>query len=132
MSNYYLKLLTSKHTGGWSRYKYPKSGQKTPLVEGPLVPCQNGYHVIRPRNLSLWIEQNVFSDIYLVKAIGETCDAGHKTVARQLKVIKRLCSVVEYKEMKYHWLIADGPKTYGECVRDFFAPRGLTINLPRY
>ena len=72
---------TSTHggTGGWRKGRWRS-------VRGPLVPCQNGLHLCREKDLLGWIAPT----LWLAEHDGELVDAGDKLVVRRARVVGRL------------------------------------------
>ena len=55
-------------------------------VEGPLVPCENGLHLCRERDLVGWLGP----EIWEVEYEGERVDADDKIVVRKARLIRKL------------------------------------------
>jgi hypothetical protein len=54
-------------------------------VEGPLVPCENGLHLVPAHRLIDWLG----AEIWEVETEGELIDAGNKWVARKARTTRR-------------------------------------------
>jgi len=71
---YFFKFICQdsrrRGTGGFTSYRWPIN-QWTKRINGELVLCRRGYHLLRPRDLRIWMFANPRywkAKLYLVKA----------------------------------------------------------------
>ena len=65
---------------------WPKPGVWTKPVDGKLVPCKNGYHVLKREQLVLWLG----SEIWEVEPDAEIIEDNDKCVTRRARLVNRL------------------------------------------
>lgn len=84
-----LNTNGSAHHGGNGKWSLPHDGQPgdwMPPILGPLVACQNGYHLCTIKQLLNWIGPAIHEAEYR----GERLDADDKTVVREPRLLKTL------------------------------------------
>ena len=57
-----------------------------PAIEGEIVPCENGYHLCRRRDLVTWLGPA----IYLAEYSGEVVEVDDKIVVRRARLVRKL------------------------------------------
>jgi hypothetical protein len=80
--------------GGNARWLLPKQnedgtwtpGEWMPGIEGKLVRCTNGYHVVDQRHLLEWLNARIFE----VEVDGEIINADDKHVCRKCRLVREL------------------------------------------
>ncbi len=88
----YYKFIDENNRGynGFDYTEYmPRDGQPgkpLPTVEGRIVPCENGYHACAPQFVSRWIS----AQLYEVELSGALVDAEDKTVASDMRIIRKV------------------------------------------
>ncbi len=73
-------------SGSWHLPKGKRPGKWMAPIEGPLVPCKNGYHLARETDLLEWLGPAIFE----VEYKGEMIEVSDKIVVRQARLI-RIC-----------------------------------------
>ena len=63
-----------------------KLGEWMPVIEGDLVPCENGYHLCRREDLIHWLGEV----IYEVEYRGEIVEDENKVVVREARITSKL------------------------------------------
>ena len=58
----------------------------TPPVKGELVPCVNGYHLVREKDLPRWIAR----DLFVAEHDGELVEDTDKVVVRRCRIVEHL------------------------------------------
>lgn len=90
---YYFKILQRDKIGTHTHYRWPKVGVWTKRIEGKLIPCKKGYHVLRPRDLKIWLRARLDNRhaLYLVEAeVSGRKTTSNKIVVRRARIVKRL------------------------------------------
>lgn len=80
--------------GGDARWNLPAQnedgfwvpGAWMPPIEGPLKPCKNGYHLCRPQDLVLWLNNSLYEAEYR----GELIECSDKVVVRECRLLRRV------------------------------------------
>jgi len=96
LRGYFFKILKHGRIAPYmTRFKWPRIGTWTLPIGGTLRNCQNGYHLLRPRDLCWWdklLEQiyHKESSLYLVETQGDVLEWGDKVVARKARLVKRI------------------------------------------
>ena len=57
-----------------------------PPIQGKLIPCLNGYHLMRVQDLSQWIAR----DLFVAEYEGEVLADGNKIVVRRARIVEHL------------------------------------------
>lgn len=78
--NYSWSLPTKNADGTWT------PGEWAPVIEGDLVPCENGYHLCKGKQLLEWLGPT----IYEAECDGEQIDSGNKIVVRKARLVRRI------------------------------------------
>ncbi len=93
MSEVYYKLLNRDGTTPLGHGKWPlpdgyQPGEWLPPIEGVLLPCMNGYHILTWDQLLtlFWNGEH----LYEIGVDGEVIDAGAKCVCRHARTIRRI------------------------------------------
>ena len=73
-------LPTKKKDGTW------KPGKWMPRVKGKLEPCENGYHICRPKDLVHWLDEAIFEVEYKGKIIKDD----DKCVVREARLLREI------------------------------------------
>lgn len=81
-----FKCLQKGRIGHYSHFKWPKVGVWVE-VEGPLSLCKNGIHLCRKKDLTEWLQAEIYEAEY---DGGERIDANNKIVVRKARLTKRL------------------------------------------
>ena len=84
MTTYYKTLRTGRR-GTHTEYVWPEPGTWTESVEGDLVACGNGYHVVTAEQLLGWISDEVWE----VEA-EDVQDGGDKAVCRRARLVRQV------------------------------------------
>jgi hypothetical protein len=93
----YFKVLTDDGrscNGGNAQWSLPiknddgtwTPGEWMPDIEGELVPCENGYHLCREKDLIYWLNKAIFEAEYG----GEIVEADDKIVVRRARLLRRI------------------------------------------
>ncbi len=85
MSDVLYKWLNGREATHVAGFRY-RLGAWQPEVEGELVACHNGYHLMRPEHLSRWIARDLFVAEYDPETVMECPD----------KVVVSRCRIVEH------------------------------------
>ena len=105
MTTYY-KLLNKDGTTpqGYGRWPLPKQngdpGEWLPPIEGKLVACKHGYHVLKFENLLEWPGPMLVE----VEVKGRAVRAGNKSVVRQARTMR---TVKEWNSKNLRLFVAD-------------------------
>ena len=89
-------------------------GQWMPALEGELVPCKNGYHVVTDVQAGRWLEQGV--EVWEVEVEGEVIDAGDKSVCRKARLTRKVGTFTEPRWKAYKEATAPAWKAYKEAI----------------
>ena len=88
-----FKVLNEDHrpaNGGTGEWNLPtdddRPGKWMPPIQGNLIPCQNGYHLCREKDLIEWLGPN----IYLAECRGDRIDESNKIIVREARLTKHL------------------------------------------
>ena len=73
-------LPSKRKDGTW------KPGKWMPAIKGDLVPCENGYHLCRKKDLLDWLGP----DIYEAEYKGKRIDNDNKIIVRQVRLLRRV------------------------------------------
>ena len=89
----YYKILKDGKScnGGSAEWFLPtkcKPGKWMPAVEGKLVPCQSGYHIVKADDILQWVVPD--AQIFEVEPRGRVQYAGDKGVCTSVRLIKQL------------------------------------------
>jgi len=63
-----------------------KLGEWMPVIDGELIPCENGYHLCRRGDLVEWFGETIWEAEYR----GEIVESDNKVVVREARVIRKL------------------------------------------
>lgn len=77
-------------------YKWPAVGEWTPPVDGQVVACSNGFHLVTADNLHHWGDHG--SHVYLVEGDGDqhySSTDGGKTAFRRARLVKYLGEITQ-------------------------------------
>lgn len=85
MSDILYKWLRGREATHVNGFRY-RLRVWTPPVTGKLVPCENGYHLLRVEHLSYWIAR----DLFVAEYDGELLDAETKVVVRKARIVEHL------------------------------------------
>ena len=61
-------------------------GKWMPVIKGALVPCNNGYHLCREKDLLSWLHESIYEAEYR----GEIIEAHDKIVVREARLLRRM------------------------------------------
>lgn len=78
----------SAYLGGNGKWSLPQNGEPgewMPPIEGELMPCENGYHLCREKDLVCWIGPTIYAAEYR----GERKDNDDKIVVREARLLFR-------------------------------------------
>src|SRR5574340_809992 len=78
------KWLNGREATRVSGYRYRLGQWKE--VTGPLIPCENGLHLMCPQHLSRWIA----SDLFVAEYEGELIEQDDKLVVRRARIVEHL------------------------------------------
>jgi hypothetical protein len=81
-----------------------------PALEGELVPCENGYHVVTDVQAGPWLEQGV--EVWEVEVEGEIVEADDKCVCRKARLTRKVGTFTEPRWKAYDEAIAPALKAY--------------------
>ena len=95
-------------------------GDWMPAIEGPLVPCANGYHLCTAEQLIDWLGEAIYEAEYR----GECLAADNKLVVREARLLRRITT---WNERTARLFAAD----CAEHVLHFFEDRYPTDDRPR-
>jgi hypothetical protein len=112
------KWLNGREATHISGYRY-RLGQWR-AVKGPLVPCENGLHLMRPEHLSRWIAR----DLFVAEYEGEVLDAGDKIIVRKARIVEHLTG---WNERTARLAAAD----FAEAVLPIYEARHPDDDRPR-
>lgn len=85
MTTYY-KFLKGRAAPRVPDFRY-RLKKWQPPVKGPIVPCRNGYHVLRPEQVA---GDFITRDLFVAEVRGDVLDGGDKVVARECRIVYRL------------------------------------------
>ena len=71
-------------TGKWFLPHGNRPGKWMPKIVGDLVPCENGYHLCREKDLVLWLGPTIYGAEYR----GDRVDADDKIVVREARILR--------------------------------------------
>ncbi len=113
MSLTYYKIMrgdgkTLHGREGWT------PGQWMPALEGELVPCENGYHVVTDVQAGRWLEQGV--EVWEVEVEGEIVEADDKCVCRKARLTRKVGTFTEPRWKAYKEATAPAWKAYKEAT----------------
>ena len=77
---YTWSLPVRNEDGTWT------PGEWTKPVEGELEPCENGYHLCRPRDLIHWCNR----DLYEAEITGDVVEIDEKVVVRSCRLLRKV------------------------------------------
>jgi len=80
--------------GGNGRWSLPAKnddgtwtpGDWMPEIKGELVPCLNGYHLCRKKDLLRWLGETIYEAEY----VGEIVKASDKVVVREARLVRKI------------------------------------------
>ncbi len=86
MTTYYKFLLPDRMAPFVDGFQWPEPGEWLEAV-GPLVPCENGLHVLRWNQLIEWAEPELWT---VEVDESEVIDHGDKVVVRRARLVARV------------------------------------------
>jgi hypothetical protein len=104
----------------WSLPKDGKPGDWMPEITEELIPCENGYHLCREKDLIEWLNE----EIYEAEFEGEIIESENKVVVRKARLLRKLET---WNEKTARLFVAD----CAERVLPFFGKRYPDDNRPR-
>jgi hypothetical protein len=75
--------------GGDAKWSIPHDGEPgdwMPEIIGELIPCKNGYHLCRTKDLVVWLND----EIYEAEFEGEIIESDDKVVVRKARLLRKL------------------------------------------
>ena len=75
--NMQWSLPTKNDDGTWT------PGEWMPEIKGEIIPCENGYHLCREKDLTQWLRDTV----WIAEVDGEIVEADDKVVCRRVRLI---------------------------------------------
>jgi hypothetical protein len=95
-------------------------------VSGPLVPCVNGLHLLRPEHLSRWCARDLFVAEYAYPP-----DAGENWIEQPDKIVVRKARIVEHLKGWNERTARLAATDFAEAVLPIFEARHPTDDRPR-
>lgn len=97
-TEYFLKLVSVNRRGARmgvyaNHFRYNKNNAWHKPIEGELIPCQRGYHLVRLKDMHHWFANEPIShyDIWLVKADTKgMINQSNKVVVRNFRFVRQL------------------------------------------
>jgi hypothetical protein len=80
--------------GGHGKWNLPRKkkdgtwipGKWMPVIKGKLIPCKNGYHLCREKDLLGWLYESIYEAEYR----GEMIEGKDKIVVREARLLRRM------------------------------------------
>lgn len=90
MAAYRLKVTTSDGCPIYGRGQYDFSG-KWKMIYGDVMMCYNGFHVAKPRHISIWLGYKFLNrKLYLVQVKGQKEFSFNKSAHKYMRFVKEL------------------------------------------
>jgi hypothetical protein len=73
-------------SGTWHLPKGKRPGKWMEPIEGKLIPCKNGYHLCRRKDILQWFNESIYEAEYR----GEIIKQDDKVVVREVRLLRKL------------------------------------------
>ena len=86
------KWLTKSRTGGYSDWTWPEAGEWTPEIEGNLVMCSNGYHLVTEGQI---VGEYMRDELWEAEYEGDLVEHHDKICVRRAILVRRVDTINE-------------------------------------